>query len=140
VRGRHRRGERGQILVFVVGITAALLLLAGLSVDGGRILSAREKALDEAQEAARTAAQQLNQGAIRTGAGAPIDTGTAELASQRYLAATGDTGDVTVSGSDVTVTVHRSVSMEVLGLVGIGTVTVSESGTAHASRGTVAGT
>ena len=136
----RRPGQRGQVVVFVVGITAVLLLLAGLSVDGGRILSAREKALDEAQEGARAAAQQLDQRAVHTGGGAPIDARGAELAAQRYLAATGDEGDVTVSGSDVTVTVHRSVSMQVLGLVGIGTVTVSESGTAHASRGTVSGT
>lgn len=136
----HRRGERGQVVVFVVGITVALLLLAGLSIDGGRILSAREKALDEAQEGARTAAQQIDQGAIRSGGGAPIDARAAQLAAERYLAATGDTGEVVVSGTDVTVTVHRSVIMDVLGLAGIGTVTVSESGTAHASRGTVGGT
>ena len=136
----RRHGERGQVVVFVVGITVALLLLAGLSVDGGRILSAREKALDEAQEGARAAAQQIDQGAIRSGGGAPLDARAAQLAAQRYIAATGDTGDVVVAGSDVTVTVHRSVSMDVLGLAGISTVTVSESGTAHASRGTVAGT
>ena len=136
----RRRGERGQVVVFVVGITVALLLLAGLSVDGGRILSAREKALDEAQEAARTAAQQIDQGAVRAGAVAPINAAAAQQAGAQYLASTGDNGVVVVSGGDVTVTVHRSVSMQVLGLVGIGTVTVSESGTAHASRGTVNGT
>lgn len=124
----------------MVGITVALLLLAGLSLDGGRILSAREKALDEAQEAARTAAQQLDQGAVRRGEVAPIDAAAADRAAQHYLAATGDVGVVTVSGSDVTVTVRRSVTMEVLGLAGVGPVTVSASGTAHASRGTVSGT
>jgi Flp pilus assembly protein TadG len=134
-----RRDERGQALVFVVGITAALLLLAGLSLDGGRILSAREKALDEAQEAARSAVQQLDQGALRQGATTTIDAVAAERAAQRYLAATGDDGVVTVSGSDVTVTVHSSVAMEVLGMVGIGPVTVSATGTAHAARGTVTG-
>ena len=42
---RRRRGESGQTIAFVVGITLALLLLIGLTVDGGRILSARERAL-----------------------------------------------------------------------------------------------
>ncbi|MHB8533254.1 MAG: pilus assembly protein TadG-related protein, partial [Solirubrobacteraceae bacterium] len=104
----HR--QRGQILVFVVGITLVLLLLAGLSLDGGRILAAREKALDEAQEAARSAAQQLDQGALRQGAVAPIDAAAADRAAQQYLAATGDTGVVVVSGSDVTVSVRRTVT------------------------------
>lgn len=139
-RRRARHGQGGQVLVFVVGITVALLLLAGLSLDGGRILAARGRALDEAQEAARTAAQQLDQGALRQGAVAPIDTAAADRAAQRYLAATGDQGVVGIAGSDVTVTVRTSVAMEVLGMVGIGPVTVSASGTAHASRGTVTGT
>jgi len=136
----RRRGERGQTLVFVVGITLALILLAGLSIDGGRILSGRATALDEAQEAARSAAQQLDQAALRQGRVATIDPAPAERAAQQYLAATGDHGVVSVSGSDVTVSVQRSVAMEVLGIAGIGPITVSAAGTAHASRGTVSGT
>ncbi len=137
---RPRRGQRGQILVLVVGITTALLLLVGLSLDGGRVLAARGRALDEAQEAARTAAQQLDQGALRQGAVASIDFAAASRAAQQYLAGTGDQGVVIVSGSDVTVTVRTSVAMELLGMVGIGSVTVSASGTAHAARGTVSAT
>ena len=135
----RRRAQRGQIVVFVVGITLALLLLAGLGIDGGRILAARAKALDEADEAARTAAQQLDQGALRRGAVAPVDTAAAQRAAFLYLSATGDAGVVSVSGSAVSVTVSRKVTMEVLGMVGIGPVTVSASGMAHASRGTVSG-
>ena len=127
------------MVVFVVGITIALLLLAGLSIDGGRVLSARAKALDEAQEAARTAAQQLDQGALRRGAVALLDSAAAARAARDYLSVSGDAGVVSVSGSDVTVTVSRSVTMEVLGIAGIGPVPVSASGTAHASRGTVSG-
>jgi Flp pilus assembly protein TadG len=140
VNRRSHRRQQGQILVFVVGVTMALLLLAGLSIDGGRILSARARALDEAQEAARSAVQQLDQPALRQGQATPIDPVAARRVALQYLAATGDQGVVSVSGSDVTVTVSRSVAMEVLGIAGIGPVTVSASGTAHASRGTVSGT
>lgn len=128
------------MLVFVVGITVALLLMAGLSIDGGRILSAREKVMDEAQEAARSAAQQLDPQALRGGGGSNLDPSAAQRAAQRYLAATGDTGVVVVNGNQVTVTVQRTVAMQVLGLGGLGSVTVTESGSAHASRGTVSGT
>jgi Flp pilus assembly protein TadG len=136
----RRRTQRGQIVVFVVGISLALLLLAGLGIDGGRILAARAKALDEADEAARSAAQQVDQSALRHGQPTTLDAAAATQAAQRYLAASGDRGAVSVAGADVTVTVTRSVAMEVLGLAGVGPVSVSASASAHASRGTVSGT
>ena len=61
------------------------------------------------------------------------------VAALHHLA-TGDTGAVSVQGSDVQVSVQHSLGMDILSLVGIGTVTISETGTAHASQGTVAGT
>ena len=139
-RSPRRHSERGQTIAFVSGATLALLLLVGLVVDGGRILSAREHALDEAQEAARVGAEQLDQTAVHGGAGAVIDAAAATRAVQRYLQATGDSGATTVSGSGVTVSVRHSLGMDILSLVGIGTVTVSETGSAHAAQGTVTGT
>ena len=138
-RRRRRRGESGQTIAFVVGITLALLLLIGLTVDGGRILSARERALDEAQEAARVGAQQLDQAALHVSGVTIINQTEATRAVQAYLRATGDTGSVSVQGTDVQVSVQHSLGMDILSLVGIGTVTISESGIAHAAQGTVAG-
>jgi len=139
---RHprRRGERGQTIAFVVGISLALLLLIGLTVDGGRILSAREHTLDEAQEAARVGAQQLDQTVLHGDGAAVLDPVATGRAVQLYLAASGDSGTVTVQGGDVTVAVRHSLPMDILSLVGIGTVTVSETGSAHAAQGTVTGT
>jgi len=136
---RRRRDESGQTIAFVVGITLALLLLIGLTVDGGRILSARERALDEAQEAARVGAQQLDQAALHASGVAIINQTDATSAVQSYLRATGDTGSVSVQGMDVQVSVQHSLGMDILSLVGIGTVTITESGTAHAAQGTVTG-
>jgi hypothetical protein len=138
-RRRRRRGESGQTIAFVVGITLALLLLIGLTVDGGRILSARERALDEAQEAARVGAQQLDQAALHVSGVTIINPTDANHAVQAYLRATGDTGSVSVQGTDVQVSVQHSLGMDILSLVGLGTVTISESGIAHAAQGTVAG-
>jgi Flp pilus assembly protein TadG len=135
----RRRGESGQTIAFVVGITLALLLLIGLTVDGGRILSARERALDEAQEAARVGAQQLDQAALHARGVVIVNQTDASRAVQVYLQATGDTGSVSVQGTDVQVSVQHSLGMDILSLVGIGTVTISETGIAHAARGTVAG-
>jgi Putative Flp pilus-assembly TadE/G-like len=136
---RRRRGESGQTIAFVVGITLALLLLIGLTVDGGRILSARERALDEAQEAARVGAQQLDQAALHARGVVIVNQTDASRAVQVYLQATGDTGSVSVQGTDVQVSVQHSLGMDILSLVGIGTVTISETGIAHAAQGTVAG-
>src|SRR5450759_3622214 len=95
---RRRRGESGQTIAFVVGITLALLLLIGLTVDGGRILSARERALNEAQEAARVGAQQLDQAALHARGVVIVNQTDASRAVQVYLQATGDTGSVSVQG------------------------------------------
>ena len=40
----RRRDEQGSVTVFVVSITAALLLIAGLVFDGGRMIAARREA------------------------------------------------------------------------------------------------
>ncbi|MBL1102900.1 pilus assembly protein TadG-related protein, partial [Streptomyces coffeae] len=58
--------DRGQVTAFVVGIVAALWLFAGIVVDGGLALAGKARALDVAQEAARTGAQQLDVGRLRS--------------------------------------------------------------------------
>ena len=64
---QHRPDGRddGQITAFVVVMAAALVLLIGLVLDGGLTLAARERALGEAQEAARAGAQGINLAAYR---------------------------------------------------------------------------
>ena len=65
-RTRERcRGEDGTVTAFVVIFTLALILLAGLVVDGGLTLAARVQAIDEAQAAARAGAQAIDLAAYR---------------------------------------------------------------------------
>lgn len=54
------RSERGSITPFVVIIAFAVLLLAGLVVDGGAQMNAHGRAIAYAQEAARAGAQGLD--------------------------------------------------------------------------------
>ena len=56
----RRRDERGSITPFVVIVSIALIMLAGLVVDGGRQLNAKGRALAYAQEAARAGSQAVD--------------------------------------------------------------------------------
>ena len=49
---RRDHDEAGTVTAFVVIFSFALLLLAGLVIDGGLTLAARIEAIDEAQAAA----------------------------------------------------------------------------------------
>lgn len=131
---RSRSEERGQVTAFVVGIAGALLLLAGLVVDGGRAISARLQALDDAQQAARIGAEMLSPSSLR-GGGSVLDPTAATAAAQAFLTAAGTSGHVTVNGSQVDVTVTTTVQTPILGIVNVHALTVSESGSAQAQRG-----
>ena len=113
------------------------MLLAGLSVDGGRIIGAREQAWDEAQEAARAGADALSVADLRGQGETVVEVAAAQEAVANYMAATGDTAVVTVSAGDmVTVTVTSVVQPYLLSLVDINTVSVTGTATAQAEEGT----
>ena len=130
------RDRRGQVTVFVAGASLGLILVAGLAVDGGRILAGRERAFDEAQEAARAGADALSTSALRGGSPTLVDPGAAVTAAQSYIQATGDTAQVSVSGDQVTVEVTATVQTSILSIAGLDSVTVTGSATAEPERGT----
>lgn len=120
---------------FVVVFTLALLLLAGLVLDGGLTLAARVRAIDEAQAAARAGAQALDLAAYRQSGQVSLDPARATRAAQDYLAAAGAAGTVTVSADRVRVTVSLTQRMQILSLAGIRTMTVTGTGAARAAHG-----
>ncbi|WP_235557942.1 pilus assembly protein TadG-related protein [Sphaerimonospora mesophila] len=63
--GAASEADRGSMSVFVVIFSAAVFLLAGLLVDGGAAINARLKAADIAEQAARAAADQIDQETLR---------------------------------------------------------------------------
>jgi hypothetical protein len=136
-RGRvRRRGERGQVIAFLVAVTAGFIAIAGLVDDGGRALSGRVRALDQAQAAARAGAQQINVTLLRQDGSVELDAPAAVQAADQYLATVGDAGVVTVSGNSIHVTVTVNVPTQILGAFGVTNLTVSAQGAATAEQGT----
>lgn len=136
-KGSTRRacGEEGTVTAFVVVFTFALLLLAGLVIDGGLTLSAKVQAIDEAQAAARAGAQAIDIPLFRSTGDVVLDPAEATQAAESYLTHTGHTGTVRVNGDDVTVTVSITQPMQILSIAGLGSLTVTGSGSALAEHG-----
>ncbi|MFC4060933.1 hypothetical protein ACFOWE_21735 [Planomonospora corallina] len=117
-----------------MGIVGALLLLAGIVVDGGLVLAARARAVNEAYEAARSGARQLDFAAYRRAGEVRLDPVRARAAALAYVAATADSATVEVSGDTVTVVVRAVQPPRVFGLVGMGAFPVSGRASATAQR------
>ena len=137
-RWRRRRSgcESGQVTAFVIIMTLALLLAAGLVYDGGLILAAKRQAINEAEAAARAGTQALDIDAYRASGTVHLEPDQAIALASRYLAETGHPNTVTLLGDDqVEVSVEISQPVTLLGLGGLGTQTVTGHATAHAVAG-----
>ena len=133
---RHRLGapESGMVTAFVVIFTLALLVMAGLVLDGGLALSAKVQAIDDAQAAARAGAQAIDIPLYRSTGQVTLDPTQAVADADAYLARSGHAGTVAVNGDQVTVTVTVSQPTQLLSLAGVTHITVSGSGTATAEQ------
>jgi Flp pilus assembly protein TadG len=135
VNGRTR-GEGGQVTAFVVVLVIALLALVGLVFDGGRYYAAQRQARNVAAAAARAGAQGLSEDALRaTDATVVLDPHDAYQRAEAFLDRAGATGTVEVGLTTVTVTVTRTVSPVLLGVVGVGDRTLRATETAEATPG-----
>ncbi|MGH3432561.1 MAG: pilus assembly protein TadG-related protein [Thermocrispum sp.] len=124
-----RHGERGAVSTFLAVIALALLMAAGLAVDGGRKISALREASHLAESAARAGAQAVDPDVFRTTGIIHLDPDQAIEAAGDYLAAVGHIGQITIEGDTVTVTVTLTVNPV---LLPIGEMTVSATETATA--------
>lgn len=121
-----RRDERGQsVSVFVTVVVAAMIMTAGLVIDGGQKITAASRAEAAAAGAARAAA---NAGVTHTIAGrSPADASL--RAANAFLAGQpGISGSASVSNGVVTVRTRASERTIFLAVIGIGSV----SATGHA--------
>jgi Putative Flp pilus-assembly TadE/G-like len=132
---RSRTGDAGQITAFVVVMMAALILLVGLVLDGGLTLDARERALAEAQEAARAGAQAVDVAVYREDGNLVLDPPEAVADARTYLAGIGASGTVRVAGNVVTVTVSIVQPMQILDAAGLSAITVHATASAVPERG-----
>ena len=131
----RRRDERGTVTAFVACFTIALLLVAGLVIDGGFTLAARRDAFNDANAAARAGAQALDEDALRSTGEVRLVPSRARARALEYLAAVGIEGTVDVVGDTVTVHVTTTRQATLLGIAGIGPFTIHADGTARAVRG-----
>jgi hypothetical protein len=123
------------VTAFVACFTTALLAVAGLVIDGGLVLAARRAAYDEAGAAARAGAQAVDVAGVRGGSPAVLDAAEARRLALDHLAITGHEGVVEVSGDVVRVNVRVERELTILGLVGMGPMTVEADGSARAVEG-----
>ena len=128
MRGRAAGDERGQaVSVFIVVVVAAMIITAGLVVDGGQQITAATRAEVAAAGAARAAtdASATNALAGRSGAGPAV------LAARAYLAGQpGVEGSVQVSSGVVTVSTSAREPTVFLSAIGIGSVQATGTATA----------
>ncbi len=128
--GRADRDE-GTITVFVVVLASAVLLFGGLILDAGGALTDETDAMGIAQEAARAGAQRLDLAAFRETGAVRLAPAAAITAADVYLTQAGATGTTTVNANTVTVTVTVTHHTQLLGVVGLDTLTVTATGSAH---------
>ncbi|MBI2709099.1 MAG: hypothetical protein HYX34_05320 [Actinobacteria bacterium] len=119
--------------LFVLITLTALFAAAGLVLDGGRMLAAREDAHDVATSAARAGTQAVDATTVNGAAPGRVAPEAAARAAQAFLAAEGYTGTARAAGDTVIVTV--SIPVRPLLLLGIGTRTATGTGSARPVRG-----
>jgi Flp pilus assembly protein TadG len=141
--------ESGAATVLLLLFTPALFGVAGLVLDGGRQLSARQQAAGLAEQAARAGADRLDADAIRrtpnstggTGVGVGIDTTAATRAACRFVETSDPAATCTAqvvgtpAGQQVRVDVTSSSPTVLLGLVGVNRLHVHSNATATAVTG-----
>jgi uncharacterized membrane protein len=127
--------ERGSVTVFVTILTVALLAMAGLVTDGGRILAARREAGNVAESAARAGAQAIDLRVLRQQDQIALDPNEAIVRAREYLATAGYRGDVQADSRHVHVVVVITRPTLLLGATGIHGYTVRSAGDAEPVRG-----
>ncbi|QFG26998.1 pilus assembly protein [Actinomadura sp. WMMB 499] len=125
--------------MYVVLFTPVVFLLAGLLVDGGLAIHARQRAADMAEQAARAGANEIDLAALRATGDPVLDPGRARAAACELLRAYGD--EVTGARCDastgaVTVTVQIDVRPQFLAVFpGFGEFTMTSDATARPVTG-----
>lgn len=139
--GADDREQGAALAVWLLMLLPALLSFAGLVLDGGRAISARQDAANLAEQAARNAVDELADGARNSPVGAQflqLDPGAAASSACGYVAGArpGALCSTTI-GNDgqvqVTVTIKRATA--ILRAIGVSQLTASGNGQARPAFG-----
>lgn len=138
---RTAGAESGAISAFVVVIFTALMVLAGLVIDGGTIINARQKLIDDAEQAARLGANQIDEAALRNTGDVAVVWPDAGYEAEEYLAELGyDPARIDVGPggpNEVVVQVGDTVDATLLSLIGLGPFDITGSAQARPAVGIV---
>lgn len=137
-----RRRDSGSATVFVIGFAVVLFAAAGLAVDGGKFLNAKDRAYDVAEQAARAGANRIALGPLRDQGVVVLDQGAASSAAASFVGANSAyslDGYPGTTATTVTVRVKATVQTTILGIVGINDFTLNASATASPVTGINAG-
>lgn len=134
--------EQGSATIFVVGFAIVLFACAGLAIDGGRAINARDQATDVAEQAARVGAGQLDDATLRGAAGTVVlDQAAARLGADSFVLAANrgytPTTTFAAGGTSVTVRVAATYRTALLGIININSIDVSGTATATPATGTI---
>lgn len=131
--------ERGSVSLWAVLVAFCMIVIVGIAADFGGHAVAEQRARSVAFEAARASGQQVDLDLLATEGTARTDPAKAAAAANDYLTAAGVTGNVTITGDQVTVHVTGTYQCNFLSIIGVGTLPVSGSATAdtlHIYEGT----
>lgn len=139
---RRPDGDRGTVAMFTTIFAVFVLMLAGLLVDGGLTIHARQRSADIAEQAARAAADDVDVAYLRqTGRARIIDSEEpcqrARLLVAKYPEVTGPakcmiSPDQSTAYVTVTITVH----LQLLSAFGFPDMPKSSTASAHPQEGT----
>jgi Flp pilus assembly protein TadG len=135
----HGDSEAGAATVFVVTFAVVLLVMAGLVVDGGLAINARQRVADDVEQAARAGSQHLDLEALRTSGVVRIDPGPeTQKAVRDFLARRGyPAGGIRVTANAAQITVSAEIEQRtaLLSLIFINQFTIRAQGQARPAVG-----
>jgi hypothetical protein len=127
--------------VLLLLLTPALFAVAGLVLDGGRQLAARQYAADLAEQGARAGADQLDTATLRATGTPQVDAVAVARVACHYVSTVEPTASCTASiqqgpdGPQVQVQVRTAQRTVLLGLIGINAFHAAGTATAQAVTG-----
>jgi hypothetical protein len=137
--GRAHERDRGTFSLFTAIFAVFVIMLAGLLVDGGLAIHARERAADIAEQAARAGADDIDLTALRATGEPSVDTATACEKARELAASYAD--QISSWGCDpspeqVSVRITIQVEPQLLDIIpGLGPFTMTSTATARPERG-----
>lgn len=112
----------------------AILILAGVTLDGGGRVQTMQEALSIAQSAARSGTNAAT-GQAMNGDAFDLNPSTAITAAESYLDQAGVDGTVTIDGGTVTVTVTTTYRTRLINMIGITELPVTATASAELFSG-----